>query len=164
MALLPIRRQQAQPQLGFGSLLPMFNQLQQEMNRLLSSFPTFTFPSFFEEELTAGAWAPQVDVYEDDQNIRVKADLPGLEPKDIDVRVDNGVLTIQGERKWSEEKKKENYHRVERAYGSFTRSFMLPDYADTDKVEAKFKNGVLEVCIPKKPEAVKQSKKIPIAA
>lgn len=100
-----------------------------------------------------GAWAPAVDIYEGDGELVVEAELPGLEKGDIKVNVEDGVLTLKGERKLSKETKEENYHRVERAYGAFTRSFALPDTVDAEKISAKHKDGVLRVSLPKKPEA-----------
>jgi HSP20 family protein len=100
-----------------------------------------------------GAWAPAVDIYENDGELVVEAELPGLEKGDIKVNVDDGVLTLKGERKLSKETKEENYHRVERAYGTFTRSFTLPDTVDAEKISAKHKDGVLRVSLFKKPEA-----------
>lgn len=100
-----------------------------------------------------GAWAPAVDIYENDGELVVEAELPGLEKGDIKVNVEDGVLTLKGERKLSEETKEEDYHRVERAYGTFTRSFTLPDTVDAEKISAKHKDGVLRVSLPKKPEA-----------
>jgi HSP20 family protein len=122
-------------------------QLQNEMNRFFSGLPTAN-----QEELLTSSWAPQVDIYEDQDGIRLHADVPGVDQKDLDVKVENRMLTLRGERKLAQEEKKENYHRIERSYGAFTRSFMLPEYADADKVEAAFKNGVLEVKIPKREE------------
>lgn len=130
----------------YSPLREMF-QLQNEMNRLFSGFQQAP-----QEELLTSAWSPQVDIYEDAEGIRLHADLPGVNQKDLDLQVDNGMLTVRGERKLQNEDKKENYHRIERYHGSFTRSFMLPDYADTERVEARFKDGVLEVSIPKKAE------------
>lgn len=131
-------------------------QLHNEMNRLLN------LPTTREEEMLASAWSPQVDVYEDENGIRLHADVPGLDQKDLDVRVDNGVLTLKGERKLEREDKKDNYHRIERYHGSFARSFVLPDYADTDKVEATYRNGVLEVFIPKRPEKKPKQVKVDV--
>jgi HSP20 family protein len=122
-------------------------QWQNEMNRLFNAVPQTT-----QEELLTSAWAPQVDIYEDAEGIKLHADLPGVDQKDLDLQVDNGMLTMRGERKLKNEENKENYHRIERYHGAFPRSFMLPDYADTEKVEARFKDGVLEVTIPKRAE------------
>jgi HSP20 family protein len=100
-----------------------------------------------------GSWAPAVDIYEHQGNIVLTAELPGVDAKDVDVRVENNVLTLRGERKWSEEVQRESYHRVERAYGSFTRSFTLPNVVDTEKIKADFKDGMLKLVLPKKEEA-----------
>ncbi len=100
-----------------------------------------------------GAWAPLVDIYEREGNIELKAELPGVDPKDVDVRVENNVLTLRGERRIDKEVKRESYHRVERAYGSFSRSFTLPSMVDTEKIKAEFKDGVLHLTLPKKEEA-----------
>jgi HSP20 family protein len=100
-----------------------------------------------------GSWAPAVDIYEKDGNIVLKAELPGLDPKDVDVRVENNILTLRGERKFDNEVKRDSYHRVERAYGTFTRSFTLPNVVDTGNIKADFKDGVLHVVLPKKEEA-----------
>jgi HSP20 family protein len=106
-----------------------------------------------EEWALGGSWAPSVDIYEQDGNLVLKAELPGIDPKDVDVRVENNVLTLRGERKLDTEVSKENYHRVERSYGAFSRSFTLPNVVDTDKIKAEFKDGVLRLVLPKKEEA-----------
>lgn len=96
-----------------------------------------------------GAWAPAVDIYEDEKAITLKAELPDMEEKDLDVSVEDGHLTIKGERKFENEEKKENFHRIERRYGSFERTFALPDTVDADNVTAKYDKGVLKVVAPK---------------
>jgi HSP20 family protein len=106
-----------------------------------------------EDWALGGSWAPAVDIYEKDGNIVLKAELPGLDPKDVDVRVENNILTLRGERKFDNEVKRDSYHRVERAYGTFTRSFTLPNVVDTANIKADFKDGVLHVVLPKKEEA-----------
>src|SRR5262249_50402821 len=93
-----------------------------------------------EDWALGGSWAPSVDIYEHDGNLVLKAELAGIDPKDVDVRVENNVLTLRGERKMDNEVKRESYHRVERTYGSFTRSFTLPAVVDTDKIKAEFKD------------------------
>jgi len=100
-----------------------------------------------------GSWAPAVDIYEHQGNIVLTAELPGVDAKDVDVRVENNVLTLSGERKWSDEVQRESYHRVERASGSFTRSFTLPNVVDTERIKADFKDGMLKLVLPKKEEA-----------
>lgn len=106
-----------------------------------------------ENNLFAGAWAPAVDIYETDQAIELKADLPEIEPKDVDVRVEDNMLYLKGERKFEKDLKEENYHRIERSYGSFARSFALPQGIATDKITADYKNGVLKVTLPKREES-----------
>jgi HSP20 family protein len=98
-------------------------------------------------------WTPAVDIYEDDEGVTLRFELAGVEPKDVDIRFENGVLTLRGERKLDREEKRENYHRVERSYGTFTRSFTLPGTVDAEKIRAESKNGVLTVALPKKAEA-----------
>jgi HSP20 family protein len=106
-----------------------------------------------EEDWLGGSWAPPVDIYEHDGNLVLKAELPGIDPKDVDVRVENNVLTLRGERAFDQEVKRENCHRVERAYGTFSRSFTLPNVVDTQNIKAEFKDGVLRVTMPKREEA-----------
>jgi len=98
-------------------------------------------------------WTPACDIYEDEEAVSLKFELAGVDPKDVDVRFENGVLTVKGERKLEKEEKRENYHRVERSYGTFTRSFSLPGSLDAEKIKAETKHGVLTITLPKKPEA-----------
>jgi HSP20 family protein len=105
------------------------------------------------EDWMGGSWAPAVDIYEQNGNIVLQAELPGLDPKDVDVRVENNVLTLRGQRKLEENVKQDNYHRVERSYGSFTRSFTLPSQVDTEKIQASYKDGVLRLTLPTREEA-----------
>ncbi|MBF0195490.1 MAG: Hsp20/alpha crystallin family protein [Magnetococcales bacterium] len=104
----------------------------------------------------------RVDIREDENQIVVKADVPGMEQKDISVNVDNGMLTISGERKFSDEENKKHYHRVERAYGRFSRSFQLSNTTDPENISATYKNGVLEVTLPKREEAKPRSIQVQI--
>ncbi|MBI3414975.1 MAG: Hsp20/alpha crystallin family protein [Verrucomicrobia bacterium] len=110
------------------------------------------------ETMTIAQWAPSVDITEDDREWVVKADLPEVKKEDVKVTVENGVLTITGERKFEKEEKDKKYHRLERSYGTFLRSFSLPEGADGGKVAADFKDGVLQVHLPKsekaKPKAI----------
>jgi HSP20 family protein len=106
-----------------------------------------------EEDWAQGAWSPAVDIYEKDGNIVLKAELPGIEAKDVDVTVENNILTLRGERQFDQEVQRENYQRVERSYGAFTRSFTLPTVVETEKIKAEFKDGVLRMTLPKKEEA-----------
>jgi HSP20 family protein len=105
------------------------------------------------EEITVAEWAPLVDITEDDQEYLIKAELPEVKKGDVKVRVEDGVLTISGERHFEKEEKNKRYHRVERAYGSFLRSFTLPEDADANKVNAEFKDGVLKVHVAKSENA-----------
>ncbi|HJX14229.1 MAG TPA: Hsp20/alpha crystallin family protein [Candidatus Deferrimicrobiaceae bacterium] len=106
-----------------------------------------------EEGLRTGMWTPSVDIYENNDSVVVKAELPGVERDQISVEVKDGILTLRGERKFEKEVKEESYHRIERSYGNFQRSFSLPVSVEQDKVTARFKDGVLEVILPKKEQA-----------
>jgi HSP20 family protein len=123
-----------------------------EFARLMSTSLPFTSVFPFEEELSS-AWAPAVDIYEDAEGITVKAEVSGVAPKDVDVKIENGVLTVKGERKLEKEDKKENYMRMERFYGSFMRSFTIPPQVDVEKIRAETKDGLLQIFLPKKAEA-----------
>ena len=112
---------------------------------------------------TKAQWAPLVDISEDDQEYLIKAELPGLEKDQVKVTVENGILLIAGERKSEHEEKNRKYHRVERSYGSFLRSFSLPDDADGTKIKADFKNGVLKVHLPKSEAAKPKSIEIKVS-
>jgi len=103
--------------------------------------------------LTTASFIPAVDVYEDDKKVVLKLEVPGIEEKDLDARVENHTLTVKGERKFEKEEKEENFHRVERRYGSFYRAFTLPTTVDTESVDAKYEAGVLKLELKKKPEA-----------
>lgn len=135
--------------------------VQDRMNRIFDE--AFRgIPSGGEEEWAlGGAWAPAVDIYEHKGNLVLQAELPGVDPKHVDVQVENNVLTLRGERKFDSEVKREQYHRVERAYGTFSRSFTLPSVVDTGKIKAEFKDGVLRVTLPQREEA--KPKQIQIA-
>jgi HSP20 family protein len=106
-----------------------------------------------DESLTTSSFSPAVDVYEDEHTVTLKIEVPGIDEKDIDVRLENNTLTVHGERKIEKEEKEENYRRVERQYGSFTRTFTLPTTVDSEKVSANYDKGVLKVTLPKKAEA-----------
>lgn len=122
------------------------------------------FERFFGEENGNGqlakSWSPRVDVEETSKEIVVKADLPGVDPKDVEISVENGVLTVRGEKKEVKEEKGKSYHRVERFAGSFYRAIALPPGAEADKVTATSTNGVITITIPKRPEA--QPKRISV--
>ena len=107
-------------------------------------------------------WLPSIDVSETKNELVIKAELPGLDPKDIDISMNNGYLTIKGEKKHEKEEKDENYHLIEKSYGSFTRSVRLPREVQNDKITASFKNGVLRITLPKSEEAKKKEIKIKV--
>jgi len=127
-----------------------FATLQNRINRVFREAYT---PEGHDETLTTSSFAPAVDVYEDEHSVTLKIEVPGIEEKDIDVRIENNTLTVHGERKIEKEEKEENYRRVERQYGSFTRTFTLPTTVDAEKVQADYDRGVLKVTLPKKAEA-----------
>jgi len=130
---------------------------QDRFNRLFNR----TFSQVFDEEDgKLGAWAPPVDIFETDQNVVVKAEVPGIDPRDVEVRVEGNTLFLKGQRKFENETNEENYHRIERAYGSFVRSFSLPSSIDTGKVEANYKDGLLTLTMPKREEAKPRTIKI----
>jgi HSP20 family protein len=110
-------------------------------------------PESPEEALTTTNFAPPVDIYEDEHSIVLKMEVPGIDEKDIDVRIESNTLTVHGERKIEKEEKEENFRRVERQYGSFTRSFTLPSSVDTGQVSAHYDKGILKICLAKKAEA-----------
>jgi HSP20 family protein len=122
--------------------------LQEQVNRL--------FSDAFErhnQESSLSTWAPAVDIYETEHELVVKADLPDVDPKDLDIRVENNVLTLRGERKFEKKVNEDNYLRVERTYGSFSRSFSLSNTVNAEAIKADYQNGVLSLSIPKREEA-----------
>jgi HSP20 family protein len=125
-----------------------FTTLQDRMNRLFRGSYGDR-----EEALTTSTFAPPVDVYEDEHNVTLKIEVPGIDEKDIDVHVENNTLTVHGERKFEKEEKEENFRRVERQYGSFTRSFTLPNTVNTDNIQANYEKGILRIQLAKKAEA-----------
>src|SRR5207253_4585149 len=130
-----------------------FSAMQDRINRMDRLFRESYSPESPEEALTTTSFAPPVDIYEDEHTVTLKMEVPGIEEKDIDVRIENNVLTIHGERKFEKEEKEENYRRIERQYGSFTRTFTLPNTVDTESVSANYEKGVLKVKLAKKAEA-----------
>jgi HSP20 family protein len=134
--------------------------LQDRFSQLLNQ-PFFRgFAPAGEQSLTAANFMPPVNIFEDEQNITIEAEVPGVQEKDLDISMENNVLTISGERKLENEEKKENFHRIERSYGRFTRSFTLPPTVDTENVNAEFNNGVLKITLNKKEEAKPKQIKI----
>jgi HSP20 family protein len=117
-----------------------------------------------DDSLTTSSFAPAVDVYEDEHNVSLKIEVPGIDEKDIDIRLENNSLTVHGERKIEKEEKEENYRRVERQYGSFTRTFTLPTTVDTENVSANYDKGVLKIALPKKAEAKPKQIKVSVGS
>lgn len=127
--------------------------LQDRMNRVFDEAYRSQRGATGEEWALGGNWAPAVDIYEQGDRIVLKAELPGIDPKDVDIRVENNVLSLRGERKLESDVKRESCHRMERAYGTFSRSFTLPSVVDTGKIKAEYRDGVLQVTLPHKEEA-----------
>lgn len=123
--------------------------LQERMNRV---FQDTLSRAQHEEELSTGSWTPPVDIFETKDTLVLKAELPGLREDQVQLRIENGILSLEGERKFEKETGEENYHRVERSYGRFVRTFSLPTSVDPDKAAATFENGILTVSLPKREE------------
>ena len=136
------------------------NALQEQFSRLFDE-PTFRF-SGNESALTT--WSPAVDIYETEQELVLRADMPDLAEKDIDVRVENKLLTIRGERKIVKDVSEENFLRMERSYGSFSRSFSLPNTVNTEQIKADYRDGVLTVTLPKREESKPKQVKVSVSA
>ena len=132
--------------------------LQDEVNRLFSTNLT---RAYGEEGIARGAWNPSVDIYENKDQIVLEAELPGMKREDFDLSIENNVITLRGERRFEKKDESDNYHRVERAYGSFTRSFTLPQTVQPESVAAEYRNGVLRVTMPKREEV--KARRIEIA-
>lgn len=130
-----------------------FKDLEEFEQRLASAFGRSAAKPNGEEAITATDWAPLVDISEDEKEFIVKAELPGLKKEEVKVTVEDGVMTISGERKVEKEEKTKKYHRIERSYGKFERSFTLPDQADGSRIAAEFKDGMLQVHLPKSEKA-----------
>ena len=141
-----------------------FSTMQDRMNRMNRLFRESYSPEAPEEALTTTNFAPPVDIYEDEHTIALKLDVPGVEEKDIDVRIQDNTLTVHGERKIEKEEKEENYRRVERQYGTFTRSFTLPSSVDPAQVNAQYDNGVLKISLAKKAEAKPKQIKVNVGS
>lgn len=159
---LPVEKEKQAPATGWAP----FESLRQEVDRLFDDFNPFGLRRPIARAFQSASWpvAPAVDLVEKDGHYEITAELPGMDEKNVEVKVANGVLTIRGEK--SEEKKEErkDYHLSERSYGSFQRSFRLPDNVDADKIEAHFAKGVLNVSLPKAAAAANNEKKIDIKA
>ncbi|MCM8800599.1 MAG: Hsp20/alpha crystallin family protein [Candidatus Omnitrophica bacterium] len=151
MALIKWRGREWDP---FRELLDLEKEFQRFFDTSLELLP--------ERVSKEGIWSPSLDVAEDKENIIIKADLPGVKQQDINISITGDILTLQGERKREEEVKDKSYHRIERFYGVFKRSFTLPPYADTTKVKATYKDGVLEIVIPKTEESKPKQIKVEV--
>src|SRR6202158_4873874 len=141
-----------------------FSTMQDRMNRMNRLFRESYSPEGPEEALTTTSFAPPVDIYEDEHTITLKLEVPGIDEKDIDVRIENTTLTVHGERKIEKEEKEENFRRIERQYGSFTRSLTLPSSLDTGQVSANYEKGVLKINLAKKAEAKPKQIKVTVGS
>jgi HSP20 family protein len=133
-------------------------------NRLNSIFNDFALPEGEQESLAMGNFVPPVDVYEDANQLVMKLEVPGIKQEDLDVRVENQTLMVKGERKFEKNEKEENFHRIERRYGSFTRSFTLPQTVDTGAVKANYEHGLLTISLAKKEAAKPKQVKVEIGS
>lgn len=147
---VPVKREEENP----------FALLRREMDSLFDNFFRGFDMEPFEGRL--GAFSPRIDVTENDKEIKISAELPGMDEKDIDVSLQNDLLTIRGEKKEEKEEKKKDYYSMERSYGSFCRTIPLPIEVETDKIDAKFKKGVLSITLPKTAKALAETKKIAV--
>jgi HSP20 family protein len=136
-----------------------FSGLQSQVNRLFSDFTRGT-----DELMTSGTFVPAADVYEDEHNITLKLEVPGISEKELDIRLENNTLTVRGERKLEKEEKEENFHRIERSYGSFVRSFTLPNTVSSENVDASYENGVLKIQLAKREEAKPKQIKVNVSS
>ena len=134
--------------------------LQDRMNRLFDESVRNVKPG--DEALSSAIWSPAVDIYETDDEVVVKAELPEVNQKDIDIQIENNTLILRGERKLNKETKKENFHRIERAYGTFSRSFTLPGTIDQEKISADYKDGILKISMPKREDTKPKQIKVAI--
>jgi HSP20 family protein len=135
--------------------------LQDRMNRLFDE--SVRNVKTGDEALSTAIWSPAVDIYETDDEVVVKAELPEVNQKDIDIQIESNTLTLRGERKFNKETKKENFHRIERAYGTFSRSFTLPGTIDQERISADYKDGILKISMPKREETKPKQIKVAIS-
>jgi len=138
-----------------------FREVQTLQNRMNSLFRDMSGDN---DLLTTASFVPPVDIYEDDKKVVLKLEVPGIDEKDLDVRMENHTLTVKGERKLETEEKEENFHRIERRYGSFFRAFTLPTTVDAEHIKANYRNGILRLELTKKPEAQPKQIKVDVAA
>jgi len=141
-----------------------FSGMQERLNRMNRLFRESYSPEGPEEALTTTSFAPPVDIYEDEHTITLKMEVPGIDEKDIDVRIEGNTLSVRGERKLEKDEKEENYRRMERQYGSFTRSFTLPSSVDPTQVSAHYEKGVLKLNLAKRAEAKPKQIKINVGS
>jgi HSP20 family protein len=132
------------------------------MDRLFDELMGRGLRRMADEDRVRGSWSPAVNILEKQDTIHITADLPGMKPEDVEVTVDNGVLTVRGERRFEEASEGESYHRIERVYGVFERTFTLPNSIDTGKIEAKFTNGEMEIVLPKREESKPRSVQVKV--
>ncbi|MCQ0989338.1 Hsp20/alpha crystallin family protein [Jiella marina] len=171
---LPVKTETKAPETSGPRAWSPFESLRGEMDRLFDMFggrsrgalsrPGFEFDFGFPRDMMFGSGSPAVDVAEKETEYEITAELPGLDEKDVEVKIANGALTIKGEKKAEKEEKQKDYYLSERRYGSFVRSFALPKGVDQDKIAAHFAKGVLTVTLPKTPEAKAEEKTIAIKA
>ena len=138
-----------------------FRELATLQNRVNTLFQDYNRGQ--DELTTTSSFVPAVDVYEDEHKVTLKLEIPGINQEDVDIRLENNTLTVRGERKFEKDEKEENFHRIERRYGSFARSFTLPNTLDPDSVQASYENGVLRIELAKRAEAKPKQIKVNIA-
>lgn len=141
-----------------GTVFTPFVDLQREIDRMFDE----AFEDFGIRRSTGNGFIPTVNVYETDDTVNIEMEIPGIEKDALDIDLSDGVLTVKGEKKDEREDKSRNYHLVERTFGSFSRSFRIPDNLDQDKAKAKYENGILKIELPKKEEAKREAKKLEI--
>ena len=160
-------KSEAKPQTGYPAY--PFTNLREEMNRVFDNFFGDSFMAPFGRGMgfpstarASGLIAPKVDVKETERAVVISAELPGIDEKDVELVYRDGVLTLKGEKKYERDQNEENVHVMERSYGSFQRSFQVPDTVDAEKIDANFDKGVLTITLPRSPEALKREKRIKI--
>jgi HSP20 family protein len=131
--------------------------IREKMNRLFEEAVTSRGE---DKDMMSSSWTPSVDIFETENELVLSAEVPGIDEKDIEIKLEDNTLILKGERKFEKETKEENYHRIERAYGSFHRSFTLPPYIDQDKINAEHQDGILKIVMPKMPELKPRKVKI----
>jgi HSP20 family protein len=157
---LSLRRVEERP-LNLRRESGFFSDFDRRMDRIFDEVFGSSLVSYVTPE-TRGIFSPRMDIRESSNDIKITAEMPGIDREDIDVSVHNGILTISGEKKVEKDEKGTDYHHVERSYGCFSRNISVPETVETDKVEAMYKNGVLTVTLPKAGKAIEQSKKITV--